>query len=277
MEELNPTNAFGEDLLNAIESQYESIDAGIEALMDTTGLSEEEVIGIIQGDVIVEDEQLLSAIIDAFPDADDDDIALLIESATEVDEEDREALVSEIAANEAEMEEPPEGADYSAHYRKAQFQQANYLSQLEYENAALQHALYNQDARLQHVEANFSAQQAAEVLDEIDAYASDLVDRGYMPPSIKHMVLGSFNRPAERLANFSQLADQNGVDIQTQLYATQFALELLQQATAQGVLDFQDYSLDAASLQQAEFSACLDEVAAQDAIAILGDKMMEVR
>lgn len=277
MEELNPTNAFGEDLLNAIEAQYESIDAGIEALMETTGLGEEEVIAIIQGDVIVEDEQLLSAIIDAFPDADDDDIALLIESATEVDEGDREALVSEIEANEGGMEEMPEGADYSAYYRQAQFQQANYLSQLEQENAALQQALYNQNARLTNVEANFSAQQAADVLDNIDAYASDLVDNGYMPPSIKHMILGSFNRPAERLANFSQLADHNGVDIQTQLYATQFALELMQQATAQGVVDFQDYSLDAASLQQAEFSASLDEVAAQDAIAILGDKMTEVR
>ena len=276
MEELNPTNAFGEDLLNAIEAQYESIDAGIEAVMETTGLEEEEVIAIIQGDVIVEDEQLLSAIIDAFPDADDDDISLLIQSASEVDESDREALISEIEADQEGMEqEMPEGADYSAGYRQAQFSN-QYLARLEQENAALQQALYNQEYRLQTVEANFGAQEAADVLDQINSYADALVENGYLPPSIKHMVLGSFGRSNDRLANFSALADQNGVGVETQLYAAQYALELLSQATGQGVIDFNDYSLDAASLQQAEFSASLDEMAEQDALAILGDKL-EVR
>lgn len=261
MEELNPQNAFGELLLDLIEAQYGEIDAGVEALMSTTGLSEEEVIAIVEGEIIVEDENLLSAIVDAFPDADDNDLEVIITVAEEVDAEDRDILISELDATEMEGEEmmPLEGeADYSSyHDNTAEFNQTNYI-------------LNNKVNNLEHKLANFEYTNAvATRLDNLDKIANEYVSAEQLPPSYKTMLLGQFSNPEERLAKFSNIAQNNGVDIPTMLFATEYALNMLGEASR--FVEFNDYSITDEDVAIANFSASLDQQVAADIEAIFNN------
>jgi hypothetical protein len=259
MKELNPQNAFGELLLDLIEAQYGDIDSGVEALIQSTGLGEEEVIGIIQGDVIVEDENLLSSIVDAFPDADDNDLEVIVNVAQGVDEEDRASLIDEIEADETEegMQELPEeeSAKYGYYGNTA-----NFSGDMSYE--------LNQKVNyLENKLANFEAANAVSSrLEKLDNLASTYVDNQKLPPSYKTMLLGQFSNPEQRLARFSQIANDNGVDVGTMLFATEYALGLLTEASR--FVEFSDYSLTDEDVAVANFSASLDNIVAADIEAI---------
>lgn len=266
MNELNPQNAFGELLLDLIEAQYgeENIDAGIEAIMETTGLGEEEVIAFIEGTAIVEDESLLSSIIDAFPDADDADLEVIVNVATAVDEADRNALIAEIEADQEgmdddmgmeedpSMEMSPEEAEYAYHAS----QTANF-------NASRISALENHIADFQEV-SYFSNS-----LREIDEFANRYVDAELLPPSYKTMLIGNFTDDSSRLANFAEAASRNGVDLATMEFATRYALSLMTDAS--DFVDFKDYSVTDEDIAIANFSANLSSVAEEDFKAIFGN------
>ncbi|MGL5923668.1 hypothetical protein [Chroococcidiopsis sp.] len=267
--EFNPTNAFGELLLDLIESQYQGdIDAGVEGLMQSTGLGEEEIVAIIQGDTIIEDEQLLSDIIEAFPDADEDDLEVIIQTATEVDEADRNALIEEIDANEAELEagaaeggelgEGGEGAaSYGYHYNPS------YRAEFAAQQAA---------SRVSAVEAQLADFQAYSALNgelrSLDQHAQRYVDAGAMPPSIKSMLIGNFSDDASRLAQFQSVAANNGVDVPTMLFATQYALGMLSDAS--DFVEFRDHAITDEDVAIASFSASLDTMVSADIDAIFG-------
>jgi hypothetical protein len=263
MNELNPGNAFGELLLDLIEAQYgeSNIDAGIEAIMSTTGLPEDEIVAIISGDVIVEDESLLSSIIDAFPDADDADLEVIVNVATAVDEQDRADLIEEIEADEADMEmeempmeEDEEMAPMGYYDQTAQFAQ---------HNASRINQLENQLAEFQY------STVLSNELKDLDAYASRYVDSEMLPPSYKTMLIGNFQDDSERLAQFSQTAAQNGVDIETMLFATRYAMSMLTDAST--FIEFKDYSATEEDVAIANFQANISNIAQEDLYAIFGD------
>lgn len=271
MNELNPTNAFGEVLLDLIDGQYGGdYDAGISAIMESTGLSEEEVVAIVQGDVIVEEESLLSQIVDAFPDANDEDLEVIVNVATAVDEEDRAELISEIEADEAYMggyedgmamepEMEMAGAEYSARPgRSAQFssQESAYVRQLQNEIQSVKSEF-----------ANFQAYEALESeLKDINAEASAYVSQEILPPSYKTMLIGNFADNGERVARFSQLAETNGVDMDTMIFATRYALGVLKASAP--FMEFRDFSMSDEEVATANFSASLDDQVRADLSAI---------
>lgn len=264
--ELNPKNAFGELLLDLIEAQYGDLDTGVQALVETTGLSEDEVIAIINGDQIVEDENLLASIIEAFPEADDDDLSVIVDVASSVDEEDRQALQDQIDAGqygsqdmsgegqaiEGEVEEPvPAGAAYGYYdpnnvnfsmnmNRIDQIEQR--LAQFQYEN------------------------EMTTRLARIDAVANQYVSNEVLPPSYKTLLIGNFSNDQERLYRFAEIAQKNGVDVDTMLFATEFALGLLSDAAE--FVEFKDFSVTDADVMMANFSASLDEQVKHDYDAI---------
>lgn len=270
MDELNPTNAFGELLLDLIDAQYGGdYDSGIQALMQAAGLSEEEAVGIIQGDVIVENEQLLSGIISAFPDADEDDIEVIINVADGVNQEDRDDLIGQIEADEMaeggqedmgqEMAEEPEMA--GAAYGYSQANTATFQ--------AAQHAIQ----RANEVEskwANFEATNfLAGSLRHIDNVATQHVQAGSLPPSYKALLIGNFGDDSTRIARFSQMASENGVDVATMLFATQYALGMLTDAA--DFVEFKDYSVTSEDVAMANFSASLDSTVSADLDAIFNN------
>lgn len=259
--EINPQNEFGQLLLDLLEAQYEDLDTGIEALMETTSLSEDEVVSILEGSIIVDEEDLLSDIIDAFPDADDDTVIALVNVAADVDEADRQEVIDEIEANEAEMEGGEDmdmgmEEDYSYAYQEADFG-------LQQENAELRQRLEH----LEHNVSNFAFTDAlSRELDSIDSQAAALVANQVLPPAYKKMLIGDFKTSDERLARFSDMAAENGVDPETMVFATRYALGMLQSSAP--FMEFRDYSTSEDERTMAEFSASLDSIVQEDIDAI---------
>jgi hypothetical protein len=271
--DLIPDNKFGELLLDLIEAQYGGdIDAGIQALMETTGRTEEEIVDIIQGHFIVEDEDLLANIIEAFPHADDEDLEIIVDTATEVEDADRQELIAAIesdqlenqfpeagSAEEEEVQEPEEGelaASYSYNtYGTANFMQANFAQEL---NAIKQEI------------AEFKAYNALSgALKDLDHTARELQVAGVLPPSMKTLLIGNFKDDDSRTARFIEMSHEQQVPVETLLFSTQRQLAMMVEAAPH--LEFQDYAPSEEDVAVARFSASLDSIVEEDLIAIFGE------
>lgn len=272
MNELNPTNEFGDLLLDLIEAQYDNdYDAGVQALMEATGLTEAEIIDIIEGRVIVEDESLLADIVEAFPSADEGDIQTIISVAEGVDQADRDELIQEIEASEGgeEMmpEEEPEMAGAGAEYGYGYQNYANFANQ------AVTNQLATEVQELKQQIASFHNAAAYERLNaelrSLDAQAGNWVANEELPPSYKAMLVGNFSSDDERVARFSQIAAENNVPLDTMLFATKYAMGMLKNASK--FVEFRDYSLTDEEVAVANFSASLDSLAQADYNAIFGE------
>lgn len=274
MNELNPTNALGEILLDMIEIQYQGdFDSGIMAVMQVTGYPEETVVGIINGDFIVEDYNVLEALTQAFPDMTDSDMEILVATASGVEESDR----SEMMVASQQMTQMPEGA-YQDQYAGAdvggygaeaggESAEGSFIRQ---EAHAKFSALSNELSQVKNQLAHFQQQEAvaglANRLETLNQEATVLVENGLLPPAIKRMLVGDFTSPEQRLATFSRMSRENGQDPATMLFATEYSLGLLAQAGK--VVDFQDYSVTNEDLALANFSANLDHLAYEDYDAV---------
>jgi hypothetical protein len=265
--ELNPTNAFGELLLDLIEAQYEGdIDAGVQALVQATGLSEEDVTGYISGENIVDDADILEAMIGAFPDANDEDIQTIIEVASGVEEADREALEAQYENEDAEGGVDPEmaqqGADYAAAYNPAI--QANF-------NRAVADEIQRVRAENEALHANFAQAQfqanLSQALTDLNARISQDVVDGIITPAMKEALIGNFADPRQRVAQFTGIAQTNGArDLQEQLNMSEFAYSLLRNVA--NVTQFTDFSVSAEEVATANFSSSLEEAAKGDLVAM---------
>jgi hypothetical protein len=265
--ELNPTNAFGELLLDLIEAQYEGdIDVGIQALVQATGLSEEDVTGYISGENIVDDADILEAMIGAFPDANDEDIQTIIEVASGVEEADREALEAQYENEDAEGGVDPEmaqqGADYAAAYNPAI--QANF-------NRAVADEIQRVRAENEALHANFAKAQfeanLSQALTDLNARISQDVVDGIITPAMKEALIGNFSDPRQRVAQFTGIAQTNGArDLQEQLNMSEFAYSLLRNVA--NVTQFTDFSVSAEEVATANFSSSLEEAAKGDLVAM---------
>jgi hypothetical protein len=268
--ELNPTNAFGELLLDLIEAQYDGdIDAGVQAIVQSTGLSEKDVVGYISGENIVDDPDILEAIVNAFPDANDDDIEQIIEVASGVEEADRQALEAqydndgdEDAEGGVDPDMAQQGADYAAAYNPAI--QANF-------NRAVADEIQRVRAENEALHANFAQAQfeanLSQALTDLNARITEDVVNGVITPAMKEALIGNFSDPRQRVAQFSGIAKTNGArDLQEQLNMSEFAYSLLRNIA--NVTQFTDFSVSAEEVASANFSSSLEQAAKADLEAI---------
>jgi hypothetical protein len=280
--ELNPQNAFGEVLLDLIDAQYQgNYDQGLLALMQVTGLSEEAIVGIINGDIIVESQNILGQLMQAFPDADAEDMSIVTTVASGVEEADRgeaEAVLQEqLEAQQYQATQNQAGDQYatadggydvgaaageggggeaagafSAYARKANFAMQRQAAEL---------------AQLKNYVANFaSEEQLSRRLERLSNQAASLESEGILPPAYRRMLIGDFANGEQRVARFSRMSKENGVDVQTMLFASEYALNLLGRGGQ--YVEFKDYSVSHEDAQVANFNASLDAVVEQDFAAI---------
>jgi hypothetical protein len=280
--ELNPTNAFGEVLLDLIDAQYGGdYSTGIYALMQVTGYDEQTVAGIINGSLLVEDSGVLNALMGAFPDADEQDLSIVMTVASGVEEGDRaetEAILVEQyqerqAQGAAQQYEEGGDADYvgagagqgsadAGEFARRRHQaQANFAAQ---QQSAYLAGRVNQ---LENYVANFAAHsELSSTLDRLHQQASVMEAEGYLPPAYRRMLIGDFSSKEERVARFGQMARENGVDLSTMLFAAEYALGILGEGAK--YVEFSDHSVSEEMLNVAQFSAGMDAVVAQDYDAI---------
>lgn len=270
--ELNPTNAFGEVLLDLMEAQYQGdYNLAMSALVQVTGMPEQTLAGIINGDFVVTDTEILASLMEAFPDADEQDLSIVVTVASGVEEADRgdtTAFLQDQAA--AEQQEQYAGTEGGADYASSEGDGAAEGSFAYRGTGRANFAQNKLAAKVNQLEtyiANFAAEsQLSGTLDRLHNTAINLESNGYLPPAYRRMLVGDFANSKDRVARFSQMAVENGVDLGTMLFAAEYALGVIGEGGK--YVEFQDHSLSSQDVAVAQFSAGLDHVVANDFDAI---------
>lgn len=179
-------NDFGAAVLELATAEYEDpVDAILE-IAEYTGLEVEDVVGLIEGR-FVPTEDLAHAIAEVFENTSSNDNIY----------EGFMAIAEEVRSDDEVSDDEEE--DDEANYRIAQ---------------------------LENQVAEFQAQtEVTNQLQQLERYAAQGVQDGWLPPVARDAVMGNFETDSDRLAAFSQVCQSNQVDIETELYATQKILE----------------------------------------------------
>lgn len=266
MYNIEPGNKYGEALLALIQDEYETVDDGlftIASVLQEEGyeVTDEDIVAIIEDGSIEDLEQetfdLISSVFDQTQDEDvyngllatAMDASGLIDLDSELTEEDDEIEEDEY---EDETVEESVGA-----YSASRGHQASFSAPVDPRVAEL-------EARLATVET-FSV--VKDRLANINAKAEFGVQEGWLPPVAKQALVANFNREEDMVASFSMLADKNGVDLDTQLHAMEFALELFKRCG--NLVDFNQYvNEDIDPEEEARFSAI--DAAAKRSLQAIG-------
>lgn len=138
-----------------------------------------------------------------------------------------------------------------------------------------QNAEFNEmsQQRLEQLENTIASfqyeQEITSRLTRIDNIAGQYVSNEVLPPSYKTLLIGNFSDEKQRAVEFVNIAQKNGVDVPTMLFATEFALKLL--ADASDFVEFKDMSVSDEDMAVAQFSASLDELVKHDYEAIFSN------
>ncbi|MCA6430313.1 MAG: hypothetical protein IM613_12840 [Cytophagales bacterium] len=230
-------NKYGEALLALIQDEYETVDDGlytIAAVLQAEGLDvdDEDIVAIIEAGEIELEQEEFDAIASVFDQTQDEDVyngllATAMDAAGMLDLDDaldtEDDSYDEYETVEEEYVEPV-GA-----YSASQHNTASFSAGVDPRVAAL-------EARLATVET-FSV--VKDRLANINAKAEFGVQEGWLPPVAKEALVANFNREEDMVASFSMLASKNGVDLDTQLHAMEFALELFKRCG--NLVDFNQY------------------------------------
>jgi hypothetical protein len=190
-------NGFGTMLLEAGEEEgFQDLDEYLGYLSETTGLSTEDLIEVMT-DENEPDEEFADAFVDAIMEAE-------AEMYGEDDDEEEDDEDYEDDEDEVDGEGDP---NLEAAYSR--------VRQLEEEMAEFQ-----------------AASIVNETLHKYQSMASEMVESGDLPPvayKLLFTVSGNELEGSDRIAAFSQLAEENGVGIDTEIYALNKILKLFDQ------------------------------------------------
>jgi hypothetical protein len=258
------TSELFQDLIN--EEYYDYTDA-LEDMMDTTGIDAETLDAIISGQ-LVPDEDVVDGMLDAFENADVQDVYDFVQlgAATdrgEYDEEDFFDIYDELEEDAYYDDEDYEDEyddeyydeydddfdedDYYDYYDDDyidEYDDEDYLYVEDEGEPLAEELAYSYlpevESRIDDISGyitEFSInEQVKDELAEIVNYADELFEAGFLPANIYNQCL-SFN--AEDIdtmaAEFAAMCEHNGVSIETQLFAMRFTLANFHEA---GGVDF---------------------------------------
>jgi hypothetical protein len=249
---------YSQALLALIEEEYETLDDGIYTLADALGVSDEEFVGFLQSTEIELSQEQFDAIADEFDTLEDDDvyIGLLGIAMDSTGDIDLDAVLEDEDEDEDEYEYEDElepVGSYSASRRGV----ANFSSTVDPRVAEL-------EARLTTVET-FSA--VRDRLASLTAKADFGVQEGWLPPVARQALVANFSREDDMVAEFSMLAAANGVDVDAQIHAMDFALELFERCG--NLVDFNQYAQPELDPIEVQRSTHLD-TSARDSLRLMG-------
>lgn len=268
-------NDYGVAVLELLQNEYEDLDEGLEDLMDVTGVDEEILMDIIEGycppdfdfteavaslfETTSEDENAYEELHELSEDAEDE----LLEAYEMLDELDElEEVIGDMS--DEELDEAIYAEDEEDEYEDYDEDEEYYDEdeEDEYEDAYEDDGSYDEEAsyriaELENVVAEFQMEGA--VNNELTAlmdYAEEGIDAGWLRPKKFDILFGNFNRDEDRVAQFSANVAEDGVDIDTALYAIQYALSL--DEALGPVANFSQYVEDEISDEDLEFEADLE-------------------
>lgn len=204
---------FGQAVLELAKEEYEDpLDALVD-IADEYGLTDEQVVGLINGAYA--------------PDA---ELAQAIGSFFETTAEDEDAYIGlMVLAQEAQEEilEGGEGDDDEYYGYDDDDDEDEYDDEGDNEDEEASYKL----AELEDKIANFEAASIIDAtLSEFESEAERGFREGWLTPKVKRVLMGNFRSAQERLANFSETCDVNQITPEMQLYAIDYALKTLEAA-----------------------------------------------
>lgn len=228
------SNGFGQALLELVAEEYEDPEEGLGLILEHTGLSEEQLVDLIEGNAYP-DEDLASAIAECF-------------ETTSVDEDAYNGLM--YLAEEA-------SADVDDDLEDSEEEDAAY--------SAYQAELIRLRQEKDQLEAEFKQAQTVSAINEnladIQRRANDGVRDGWLPPVAQKILISNFNSDTDRIAAFSQMCEGNSVDPETQLFAMNYVLEIFSRCGQYGMFS----QIAEVPLTEAEFQKHQEEDEAVEA------------
>lgn len=245
-------NKYGEALLALIVDEYETVDDGlftIASVLQEQGyeVDDESIVAMIEDSSIELEQEDFDLIASVFDQTQDEDVynGLL---ATAMDASGLLDLDAELSDEDDEIEEEYENEE---EYETVGAYSASRSNQASFSSS-------NADPRVAALEARLATVETFSVLKDrlsnINAKAEFGVQEGWLPPVAKSALVANFNREEDMVAEFSKLSAANGVDIDTQLHAMEFALEIFKRCG--NLVDFNQYvNEDIDPEEEARFSA----------------------
>lgn len=204
--EFSAGNRFGAALLELGDVfEYDDLEEYILDLADATGVDPEDIVGCIDGDIEPDDDFVI-AVAEALDLPEEYGLELLA-AGYEARGEDLYELL-------AEDDEDYDDEDYEEDYYNEE-----------------EDATYSMVADLEDRLAEFEIGDALKTrLADIQELVAEGLEERWITPSKARRLLGSFNREEDRVAAFSQMAAKNGVDLDTQLFAVEYSINLDREA-----------------------------------------------
>jgi hypothetical protein len=247
-------NGFGQALLELIDQEYETAEDALEDISEATGLEVDDILDLVEG-ASVPDADLTEALIEVFETTSENPEAaqgllVLAEDAYEEALEANEALADEDEEGDYEDEDEDEEDYEDEEDDEDDESEASYSS-------GRNLGVLGDLSEIQDTMAEFQMQAAVnEDLDSLDAFGDEGINEGWLSPSMKSLILGSFKKDTQRLAQFSAVCEQNEVNAATQLYAINYTLNVLRQLGPMDLLN--EYSEE--EVEEAQFSASEEAV-----------------
>jgi len=213
-------------LLEQIENDYETLEDGLEDIQNVTGFEDEDIQGLLSGE-LVPTPQCVDILNELFYETStDNNSALGFQVLAAMDRGDLEEsdLEEGLQAYYDSQEDEEESGDEDEENDDEDTEDEDE------EEATEEDAVYSYiDPRLQELEskiANFELNsELKDRLSDVAEFARQGLNDRWLSRAKYEFLLGSFDREEDRVAAFSQAAEEDNVDLSTRLYAVLFALE----------------------------------------------------
>jgi len=234
----NMAGYFVPALVECIEQDYDTLEDGLADILEQTELTEQQLNKVLSGKLFPRPEMvdILNEMFTAT--STNDENALLLQAYAAVDRGDLEESVLLEVMGETEEDDDLEDEDEDE-------EDSEEIEEDEETDEPQEDAKYSyindEVESLKSKIANFEFNsQLQERVSEVATYAQRGLQEHWLTKFKRDLYLGSVTKLEDMVASFSQNAESNGVDLETHLYAIEFALQADEEANDPSV-DFSRY------------------------------------
>lgn len=239
----NMKGYFVPALIECIEQDYETLEDGLADILEQTELTEQQLNKVLSGKLFPRPEMvdILNEMFTAT--STNDENALLLQAYAAVDRGDleEEVLLEVLGETEEDEELEDEENDEDEEDNEEVGDETEEDEETSNKSDAKYSYINDEVEHLKSKIANFEFNsQLQERVSEVADFAAQGLQERWLTKFKRDLYLGSVNKLEDMVASFSQNAESNGVDLETHLYAIEFALQADKEANDPSV-DFSRY------------------------------------